>query len=460
MMSFGIPIFVGWLAVATQSVRATYLPERSETGDKSFVPFQEFLKQAKSASYSQYMDANVSSQADFTDMQKHISRMYDGVTATKVTSFLLGNEYGDCIYIKEQPSFRHLKLSGISDPPSNLTLFPKSKGSISGNSSYADSPLKLGLRDPFGNPISCPSSTIPMARLTLEKLTRFKTLSDFFAKAPRGVEKPQEVKGPDFKPDWEPTHLHAYAEQNVANFGGNSWLDLWNPKGDFSLSQQWYVGGSGCDTQTVEGGWLVYPDGPHDDATLFIYWTKHYYNIGSCDTKKNVGCYNLDCDGFVQINHNWFLGGPWDHYSTTDGQQWGFEMQWKLYAGNWWLFLKGPGSYEAVGYYPTSIYDGGQMSKQAELIQYGGEVTRKVGDVWPQMGSGDFAEKGWQRAAYQNTIFWIPRDENGGYGEWARLASHDEGLPSCFTIDLVNYPNGGDWGTYFYFGGPGGNTCN
>jgi hypothetical protein len=60
-----------------------------------------------------------------------------------------------------------------------------------------------------------------------------------------------------------------------------------------------------------------------------------------------------------------------------------------------------------VGYYPTSIYNGGQLSKNATAVKYGGETARKTGDSWPQMGSGQFASQGWQQAAYQNTIFYI-----------------------------------------------------
>jgi len=31
--------------------------------------------------------------------------------------------------------------------------------------------------------------------------------------------------------------------------------------------------------------------------------------------------------------------------------------------------------------------------------------------------------------------------------------------PSCYSIDLVPSSEGASWGTYFYFGGPGGNSC-
>jgi hypothetical protein len=452
-------LLVGLLTLATPCLQTLQVQNPIGTlhyqgDDDSFIPFKDFLKQVERAKYEDYKYSNVRCREDFEDMRKHILRMYKGVG--HVTSYVLDNDYGDCIAIKEQPTFRLLHLKKIAEPPKNLTGVPETEGPRPGNTSYADSPLKLGLKDRFGNSISCPMHTIPMARLTLEKLTRFATLSDFFAKVP------QEAKVPGFLPDWDPTHLHAYGYQKVDNYGGDSWLNLWNPEGDFSISQQWYTGGTGCNLQTVEGGWIRCPSCgfSSDKSVLFIYRTNHDYNLGDCKTDTIAGCYDLDCPGFVQINNNWHLGGPWNHYSTTDGEQWGFEMQWKLYTGNWWLFLKGPGNYEAVGYYPTSIFNGGQLSKIATTIEYGGEVARKTGDSWPQMGSGAFAESGWRRAAFQKTIFWIPHDENDGFGVWANLTSVDEALAGCYTINLVDFPNDGDWGTYFFFGGPGGVLCN
>src|SRR6185369_1026606 len=111
---------------------------------------------------------------------------------------------------------------------------------------------------------------------------------------------------------------------------GNSWLNLWNPvvdKDNESISQQWYSGGSGGSTQTLEGGWQVL-ENKYDTkkAVLFTYWTADNYD--------KTGCYNLDCSGFVQVNNHWYLGGTWSSYSTTGGTQWGFEMQWKYYRGN------------------------------------------------------------------------------------------------------------------------------
>jgi hypothetical protein len=82
---------------------------------------------------------------------------------------------------------------------------------------------------------------------------------------------------------------------------------------------------------------------------------------------------------------------------------------------------------------------------RATLIEYGGEVARKTGDVWPQMGAQ--ASSGWQFAAYQNTIFYIPTNADDGVGVWANLTTTDEALTSCYTINYVSASSGSTWGT-------------
>ncbi len=446
-------VIAAWVVTACTAVDQR--PGGVEPGKDRFVPFAEFLNIVRSARFEDYKGRSgirVESPQAFEDMRTHILYMYEGVK--QVSSFIHDGAYADCIAMESQPSVRHLGIRKIAEPPSSSSLVRGGGEREPGEVKYIDSLLKLGLKDRFGNPIACSSGTIPMQRITLETLARFRTLRDFLSKNPVGLGRPHlDGKEPEFRPDWEATHLHAYGSQTVDNYGGNSWLNLWNPSGDFSLSQQWYTGGTGSSNQTVEGGWQVLPDKYNTgNAVLFIYWT--------ADNYQSKGCYNLDCTGFVQTNSHWYLGGPWDHYSSTGGTQWGFELQWKLFSGNWWLFLRGPGDYEAVGYYPTSLYSGGQLAKRATSIIYGGEVARKTGDTWPQMGSGSFASSGWQHAAFQKTIFYIPRDMDDGVGVWADLTTTVESLSTCYTINYVSSASGGSWGTYFFFGGPGATTCN
>lgn len=240
------------------------------------------------------------------------------------------------------------------------------------------------------------------------------------------------------------THRWAWGEQTVNNKGGDSRLNVWKPNvspGVFSLSQHWYTGGSGDNKQTVEGGWQVYPNKyGTNNPVLFIYYTPDNYSSG---------CYNLDCSGFVQVNNSWVLGGSLLPVSTDGGTQYIIRMQWQLYQGNWWLFVKGAGNYIAVGYYPGSVFNSGQLTRHAEHVKYGGEVAPGSSGSTGEMGSGKFANTGWSHAAYQRTIYYI---DESLVSHWANLSAHQT-ESSCYTIDMHNQTSG-SWATYFYFGGP------
>jgi hypothetical protein len=224
-------------------------------------------------------------------------------------------------------------------------------------------------------------------------------------------------------------------------------MELWLPVGDYSVGHQKYSGGSPL--QTVEGGWAVYPQHfQTTDAVLYIY---HY--------SGKTGCYNLDCPGFVQVDNTWGLGGRFpDHYSTPQ-KRWGFRLQWKLLKGNWWLFLDGSGSYNSVGYYPASIYGGGQLSRNAQHIEFGGSVGRFVGDSWPQMGNGIMSSSSATAvtAASQFLIYYDPHNQDGGTGVDVNLVPRGD-LP-CYSVNV--FPNGSipGAGALIHYGGGGGKAC-
>ena len=287
-------------------------------------------------------------------------------------------------------------------------------------------------------------------------MTRFGTLDGFFRKLPEGVE--NDRPSDDLAPRAPvPTHKYAHAYQRVKNYGGNSWLNLWSPSVSFaaggqifSLSQHWYAGGTGKGTQTVEGGWQVYPAKyGTNKAAFFIYWTADNYN--------HTGCYNLDCAGFVQTNSSWALGGTWASYSTPGGEQLAFQMQWQLVADRWWLYAQGGDAYEAIGYYPVSLYRGGRLSHFAEVVDYGGETVGTT--KWPPMGSGAFASAGLGQAAYQSHDFLHPDAGNVGGGTWTSLTTSQTSR-ACYRLSFTPASSAtGDSGSYFYFGGPGGGPC-
>merc|ERR1719162_1471874 len=97
-----------------------------------------------------------------------------------------------------------------------------------------------------------------MMRVTLDRVLRHKTLHHFFAKSPHGTEREPARSLSHVRASIPHRYAHAY--QLVQNSGGSSMLGLWDPQGDFSLSQQWYSAHTQAGTvQTAECGNLHYP---------------------------------------------------------------------------------------------------------------------------------------------------------------------------------------------------------
>jgi len=208
----------------------------------------------------------------------------------------------------------------------------------------------------------------------------------------------------------------------------------------FSLSQEWYVGGSGANTQTDEVGWVVYPDMFGDEKSHFF--------IFSTPDNYVTGCWNNSCGDFVQTGSSGLLGASFNHYSAFGKTQYEFSARYYLHNGNWWLYYGG----KAVGYYPLAMYKGGQNSKHAQVIEFG---TESVGTtVWPPEGSGDWPSKGFKYAAYQRNLYYTNTSKKK---VWDSL-SPDIPSPACYSVGGPNSGTGA-WTVYFYEGGPGGSGC-
>jgi len=411
---------------ACMQVTALALSFAGVVGSSPFVPFDQFLDHAKAASFERVMAENdaryrVRDGAAFDEMRQHILQMYDGV---EVEHSFLDDHHFDCVAVHSQPSVRASGASIATPPP----LLTSSTGHMS---------LAQGRHDDFGNALECLEGTIPMLRLSFDRLLRFHTLNHFFAKTPAGPTSNSSLESTGS------AHKYAHAYQSVANEGGTSEFEISNPSGDFTLSQHWYSAYlSSGSVQTAECGNVHYPDSGWNPAVLFVYHTNNGYAAGS-------GCYNLDCAGFVQVDNTYALAGKWPSYSSDGGIQTVLSLGYQFYEGNWWLHVGG----KFIGYYPGSVYNGGPMAQGATGIDFGGE-TYTSGSTWPQMGSGEFASSGWKRAAFHRNINYY----SGGIAHTAALnaIAYDT---TCYTIDQHAATDGSNWGAYFYFGGPGGSPC-
>ncbi|KAL3537490.1 hypothetical protein ACH5RR_000856 [Cinchona calisaya] len=230
-------------------------------------------------------------------------------------------------------------------------------------------------------------------------------------------------------------------------YGAKATISVWNPRvqdpKEFSLSQIWILGGPDSNLNTIEVGWTVYPHLFGDDNTrLFTYWTSDNY--------RSTGCYNLHCSGFVQTNSHLALGGSLNPFSTYHGSQ--FEITilvWKDPKQNLWWLKYGT---EIIGYWPTSLFK--YLKDSASLIEWGGEVlNNKLNGqhTTTKMGSGHFAEEGYQGASYFRNLQVVDGSNHLRPPGVIRVIAE---RPKCYNILLQKNNN---WGDYFFYGGPGRN---
>lgn len=380
----------------------------------------------------------------FERMQAHIVSLYEGVEVQRTFEDPAGRVF-DCVPIEQQPSLRGTGLQ-VAQPPD---ISPVLQGR---DPDTSVPPLNREIvtprRDRHGNEMAAPPGTIPLRRITLDEVARFADLDEFFKKEPVPRPSPEHEEPSTPSANTSQNHRYAYTRQSVNNIGGHSSLAVYAPAVAspqvFSLAQHWYAGGTGSAHQTVEVGWQVYPvKYGHSQPVLFIYYTPDNYASGA---------YNLDAAGFVQTNNAWSIGGALAPVSVRGGQQMEIEICFYLYSGNWWLYAGGLTTANAVGYYPGTLFSGGQMASNATEILFGGEtVTSAVS--WPGMGSEAFASAGWQQAAYQRNIYYFP---TSGGAQWAGLTVEQPSI-GCYTLSLSAAAR--PWGVYFFYGGPGGGDC-
>jgi len=412
---------------------------RAQPSRHEFVRFDSFMERTRAARLEN---------PAHEEMRQHILNTYREVPVTH--SFLWGSSHFDCIPVMQQPAAKETGLNNIAaQPPDSVLASPAGEHAGARRGGLLKKLSRGRSADEFGNSLACEEGTVPMRRLTLDEMTRFHSLREYFQKGPNGAGQPAEEGSDEPAATASEAHKYSYMTQTVDNLGGSSTLNIWRPyvdtsKGEvFSLSQEWYVGGTGTSTQTAEVGWQNFPGHYGDqNSRLFIYWTMDGY--------KTSGCYNMECNMFYQTSSEMPLGADFgDAYSTVGGDQYEFSAEFYLYEGNWWLNVDGTW----IGYYPGSIYKGGQLTKHAQKIQFGSESVGTT--MYPPEGSGHFSKDGYGQAAYQRNLFYFPTN---GDAAWDKLTPQNPS-PGCYTVSGQNTSTTSGWSVYFLEGGPGGSGC-
>ncbi|XP_010263977.1 PREDICTED: uncharacterized protein LOC104602107 [Nelumbo nucifera] len=358
----------------------------------------------------------------------------------------------DCVHRHNQPALDHplLKNHKIQRVPPEMPRMRVTKeggGVRSYNSSEGTEHTwqtwhQIGER--------CPKGTIPMRRSSVNDVLRAKSLYHF-GKKQRRLPLDRYVEAPDVVSGNGHEHAIAYTGSSTEEiYGAKATINVWDPsiqvENEFSLSQIWVLSGSfdGSDLNSIEAGWQVSPELYGDSKPrLFTYWTS--------DSYEATGCYNLLCAGFVQTNSKIAIGAAISPVSKFSGNQFDITILiWKdPNLGNWWL---GFGDNTLVGYWPAELFT--HLGDYATMVEWGGEVVNSRANgkhTSTQMGSGHFAEAGFGKSSYFRNLEIVDADNSLSPAQDISTLAENT---NCYNI---RSSSNNEWGTHFYYGGPGKN---
>ncbi|MED6160914.1 hypothetical protein PIB30_055754 [Stylosanthes scabra] len=303
------------------------------------------------------------------------------------------------------------------------------------------------------NGTQCPKGTVPIRRSRVNDVLRAKYLYHYGKKQPRfpfsGLHR-RRTDAPDVISGNGHEHAIAYTGSSEEIYGAKASINVWDPSiqamNEFSLSQIWVLSGSfdGPDLNSIEAGWQVSPELYGDNRPrLFTYWTS--------DSYQETGCYNLLCSGFIQTNSKIAIGAAISPVSSFAASQYDITILiWKdPRVGNWWMSF---GDNILVGYWPAELFT--HLAGHATMVEWGGEVVnmRTNGQhTTTQMGSGHFAGEGFGKSSYFRNLQIVDMDNSLMNVQGISTLAENT---NCYDIKS-SYSN--EWGTYFYYGGPGNN---
>ncbi|KAE8684228.1 translational activator GCN1-like [Hibiscus syriacus] len=354
----------------------------------------------------------------------------------------------DCVHKRKQPALDHplLKSHKIQRVPPEMPKVKRMKqneASVKGASRQWQTWHRNGTR--------CPKGTVPIRRSSVHDVLRAKSLFHFGKKQRRLVDPARRrADAPDIVSGNGHEHAIAYTGTTQEFYGARATINVWDPSieevNEFSLSQIWVLSGSldGPDLNSIEAGWQVSPELYGDSRPrLFTYWTT--------DSYQATGCYNLLCAGFVQTNSRVAIGASISPISQYAANQYDITILiWKdPKLGNWWI---GFGDSTLIGYWPAELFT--HLADHAAMVEWGGEVVNsraKGQHTSTQMGSGQFPGDGFGKSSYFRNLEVVDADNSlTSVRDISTLAENT----NCYNIKSSN---SNEWGTFFYYGGPGNN---
>lgn len=403
--------------------------------------FAEYVESLYTADFDDVRSRAGAAVADpdaFDEMKRYLIGRSAGVEP--VHSFLEpGGQVVDCVPAEQQSAVRKSGGTLLAPPPGPPDGAEAALAPPDGASPPPHTPPPLlhpDHRDRLGRQMLCPEGTVPLLRFTLDQLAAHERLEGFLTGG-RTVRRDAGGVSHVFGKIW------ANAYDTRPNLGGSSGINVWAPfviGPQSTASQQWFTSGTAASPfQSVECGYRAGPPFGGSPQLFAFYTPDNYNSVCYNDTCANTWVYR---PGAAHV-----LGAQLP-VSQAGGSPVVYRMGFFLSGGAWWFSV----SNDWVGYYPVGLFGGGPLSTGAASAGFGGEVGG-AGSAFPGMGSGKLPGAGYGQAAFQYDVI-VSRPTGA---ESAQLAPEPTSV-NCYGIDVTNL-SGTSWGTYLYFGGPGGLNC-
>ncbi|XP_022640863.1 uncharacterized protein LOC111242345 [Vigna radiata var. radiata] len=316
-------------------------------------------------------------------------------------------EFGDiidCIDIYKQPSFDHplLKDHKLQRKPNfhNVIGEPRLK---------TTSIFRLSKDD-------CPKGTVPILRTTKDDFIREKSMlnNHILTKDVPGVHVAEVSPKPHFGP----------------YYGIRGTNTIYNPRVDenyqISMSHLWVQNGPTQLANKISLGWHVSPELYNDYGT-------HLYSSWTSDNFKKTGCYNIRCAGFIQIHKDHYLGVRFPNVSR--------------YGGPTIMDLFDIIQVIIIFYIIfTTVKD------RADEVGWGGRTGTRVDTRSPVMGAGYPNDDNATHACFFKHV--VIQDSSRNSREMIHPSDTRFFIdrPNCYNVRYPDYY----YGTFLFFGGPGG----
>ncbi|KAM0849268.1 hypothetical protein ACQ4PT_053834 [Festuca glaucescens] len=308
-----------------------------------------------------------------------------------------GGDIFDCIDVNLQPAFNHpfLKDHKIQMEPSSFPVGMDVKSVSPHNVSQAQPPL-----------VACPRGTIPMLRNHISPRTIIEV---------NGEDKQQEAVGIQ------------YGHDDI--YGTRAIINVYEPKvkngsKDYTTTSIDIYSKPGL-AEAIGVGYSVSPRLSGDSFARFHVAWDH--------GELNKPCYDHTCPGFVQVSHNFGLGGRLRQDPRTK---------------NWWVIYGEENT--PVGYWPNSLFN--YIRDNGDTAFWGGHVSGPTASTdSPQIGSGHFASEGYGKAAFIKNIQLVDKN-NKLFNPGNNKAVPGSTRSSKFTVDGYGVDK---YGLHTYYGGPG-----